>query len=174
MPNLKIVALLCSTLIMQSCCLNNDCDDDTDPGFELVSRYDPVIITRFQLEESVQLLPAREVENSGKIYVIGPFLFINEVNKGFHVFDNSNPSEPRPLNFIETPGATDLAVKDGVYFINQAVDFIAVTYESRSSELIVTKRIREVFPVMLSPDGFFPNELGEDQVVIDWVLKTEN
>ena len=51
------------------------------------------------------------------------------------------------LNFIETPGATDIAIKNGVYYINQAVDLIAITYNSRSADLNVSKSDIEAFPI---------------------------
>src|SRR5688500_14651761 len=43
----------------------------------------------------------------GKIYIYGNYLFISEVNKGIHIVDNTNPSAPRFINFINIPGNVD-------------------------------------------------------------------
>jgi hypothetical protein len=176
MMKIKLFAILLIAITsLQSCCFYGDCNDD-DGGIDIIeptSNYTAVIMERTQFEESVTLLPPKPIVNSGKIYVIGNLLFVNEKNEGFHVFSNEDPSNPIALNFINTPGATDISIRDGVYYINQAVDLIAITY-ARSSELYVSKRIRDVFPSLRSPDGFYFYELGENEVVVNWILNTGN
>jgi len=44
-------------------------------------------MVRADLDKSVQLLPAQEIINSGKIYIINDLLFVIEKWKGFHFFD---------------------------------------------------------------------------------------
>ena len=86
------------------------------------------------------------------------------------MFDNENPSSPVALAYIKAPGATDLAIKNEVYYINQAVDLIAVTYDKQTANLQVTKRIREVFPPKVSPDGFVHN-IPDGEIIIDYELE---
>lgn len=159
---------------LHSCCWDGNCDDSDDlvitEPFE--SAYEPIVLDRETFEQSVQLLPPKPIVNSGKIYVLNNLLFVNEKNEGFHVFQNDNPSNPTPINFIEVPGSSDISIRNGVYYINQAVDLIAIVYNTRSSELTISKRIEEVFPVMLSPDGFYPFDIDQNSVVIGWKLKS--
>ena len=124
---------------------------------------------RATFEASVVLEEARTIVQSGKIYAFNNLLFVNEVNEGFHIFDNENPENPQSIAFIKAPGATDLAIKNDVYYVNQAVDLIAVTYNKDASELVVTKRIPNVFPEKISPDGFAFG-VPADSIIIDYEL----
>ncbi len=163
--------LLCGLVFLQSCCFYDDCGDE-GPIVEPQSySYDPVYMTRAQLEESIVLQEPKPIINSGKIYVINDLLFVNEKNEGFHVFFNGDPENPQPLNFISTPGGSDLSIKNGVYYVNQAVDLIAITFAARNSELQVSKRIRNVFPVMTSPEGQIAAEASEENIVVNWIPK---
>lgn len=174
MKTIKLLTLFLCLGILQSCCVNGNCDEDdfvAEPDFS-ESRYEPAVLSRADLEESVKLLPPKPIVNSGKIYVLNSLLFVNEKDEGFHVFQNEDPSNPTPLNFIEIPGSTDVSIRNGIYYVNQAVDLIAISFEARQSELNVSKRIREVFPVKISPDGYYPN-VAQDSVVVGWKLKTQ-
>ena len=53
----------------------------------------------------------KEVKNPGKIVILGRYIFLNEVDKGIHVIDNSNASSPKNVAFIDMPGNMDLAEK---------------------------------------------------------------
>jgi hypothetical protein len=158
---------------LQSCCWHGDCDETDDfPVTFGESQYEPVFMDRSAFEHSVVLSSPKPVLNAGKIYVIGSYLFINEKNEGFHVFNNQNPSNPLPMHFMETPGATDLAIRENVFFINQATDLIAVEVNLESGGLTVSKRIKETFPIMLSPDGFYPQNIPVNNVIVNWIPKT--
>jgi len=163
----KLLFIFLLSFTFQSCCVDGSCNDDVDT-LSIVSDFEPVLLDRITFEESVTLEETTPLVNTGKIYVISDLLFVNEVNKGFHIYDNENPSSPRSIAFIAAPGATDLAIKNNVYYINQAVDLIAVTYSKETNTLEITKRIRNVFPVKPSPDGFTPNT-SDNTVIIDYI-----
>ncbi len=69
---------------------------------------------------------ARTPQKAGKIYVYGNVLLINEVNEGIHVVDNSDISNPQNLFFIQIPGNTDIAVKDGLIYANNHTDMVVL------------------------------------------------
>src|SRR5690606_36232817 len=46
---------------------------------------------------------ARTMERPGKLYVKENYLFINELKKGIHIIDNSNPSNPTAIAFVNIP-----------------------------------------------------------------------
>ena len=166
MKHLCILLLVCITSLS---CVTDRTSDDVDT-VDLLTNYDAITLDRPTFEASVTLEDARSIINSGKIYVFNGLLFVNEKNKGFHVFDNENPSSPVALAYIKAPGATDLAIKNEVYYINQAVDLIAVTYDKQTANLQVTKRIREVFPPKVSLDGFVHN-IPDGEIIIDYELE---
>ncbi|PHR12797.1 MAG: hypothetical protein COA40_07945 [Aequorivita sp.] len=168
-----LILLIIGVTVLQSCCWYGDCNEGDDiPPILVESDYEPVFMERPTFESSVVLSPAKPVVNAGKIYVIDTFLFINEKNEGFHIFNNENPSSPSPIYFIESPGATDLAIRENVFYINQATDLIAVQVDLAAGGLNVSKRIRNTFPEMLSPDGFYPNDIPQNNIVVNWIPKT--
>lgn len=170
MKNPKILLVLFMLGLIQSCCPPfSDCDDDFfDPQ---ASAYEPIYLDRAAFEQSVVLNNALAIGTSGKIYIKENLLFINEVNKGFHVYDNSDPKNPKALRFLEAPGSTDMAIRDNMIYINQARDLIAVAYSAQANTINLTKRIPNTFPELISPDGFHAYGIPENSVVVDWKLK---
>lgn len=159
--------------MLQSCCFYGDCHDDdfiVDDG-AYYSAYEPVYYTREALANSVTITNAVEIIKSGKIYVKDNLLFVGDDRRGFHVFDNTNAQNPVKLHFIQVPGATDLAIRENVLYINQATDLITVQYNNTANTLEVTKRVENVFPEMSSPDGWYAYDKPENSVVVNWILK---
>ena len=165
----NLIYLLLFGLALESCCFPyGDCYDE---GEEFTSMYEPVYLDRTAFEASVLLKNSLAIGISGKIYVKGDLLFINELRKGFHVYDNSDPANPKAIKFIEAPGSTDMAIRDNIIYINQATDLIAVSYGLSSNTATVTKRVPNTFPALRSPDGYDAYDIPENSVLIDWKLK---
>jgi hypothetical protein len=81
--------------------------------------------------------------------------------------DNTDPANPNALKFLNTPGATDLIFKGDSFYVNQAVDLVALKFNTDISAVAVTERIEDVFPQILSPDGFDANAAA-NEIVINW------
>jgi hypothetical protein len=107
--------------------------------------YEPVYILREDLRAAVASLPAKMLKTPGKIYAKGNFLFINEVNKGIHIIDNSNPAAPQTISFINIPGNQDLAVKNDILYADSYIDLIALDI-SNPRDIRIVKRLENVFP----------------------------
>jgi hypothetical protein len=73
---------------------------------------------------------------------------VNEYQKGIHVFDNTNPSDPQNLKFIEIPGNVDLAIKDNILYADSYVDLLAIDISNLDDIKEVT-RIENAFPYMI-------------------------
>lgn len=116
------------------------------PGFE------PVLMTREHLEAAVQLRDARDIERPGKIWVYDAYIFVIEQYKGIHIIDNSNASAPENLGFIQVDGCTDVAVKDGMIYANNAVDLIGIRTNLATKTMEVKSRSRNVLPELQPPD----------------------
>ncbi len=166
----KLIYAVILCFAVQSCCpFLVDCEDDDFNAQE--SKYEPVFLKRSDFETSVSLKNAMAIGTSGKIYVKDNLLFINELNKGFHVFDNSDPANPQPIKFLAAPGSTDLAIRENMVYINQATDLIAVNYNATTNTANLVKRIPNTFPSLRSPDGFDAYSIPENSVLVDWKLK---
>lgn len=163
------VVLFC--IAFQGCCPPfGDCGEELQI-IEPTSAYEPIFLERAEFETSIVLNTATAIDISGKIYVKDNLLFINELYKGFHVYDNSDPANPKAIKFLAAPGATDMAIRDNMIYINQATDLIAVSYRSDHTATTLTKRLPNTFPTIRSPDGFDAYNIPENSVVIDWKLK---
>jgi len=134
-----LLPFIISTALLQSCV--PFWGDGNDDDFPMASNYEPVIMKRsvFETTTTLESTP-RAIENSGKIYVKDNYIFINEVNEGFHLINNSNPANPQNIGFIKVLGSSDLSIKEEVIYINNATDLIAMTIDNTSETLTITKR----------------------------------
>jgi len=163
MKYLKPIAAFALAILMQSC-ISMEPDDSPRSS----RNYRPVIMKRDVFEKSIRLQSPQPVSQSGKIYIKDNLLFVNDVKQGFHVYDYTNPSTPKPVAYIEIPGATDLAVRNNIIYINQATDLVTLAYANNAITLI--KRNPKVFPQKQSPDDSYANPKA-NEIIINWIPK---
>lgn len=89
-------------------------------------KYTPVQYSVAELRQAVTSGPTRPLEDPGKLYIKDQYLFIVEVKKGIHIFDNSNPAAPKPISFLSIPGNVDLAVRDNILYADSYIDIVAL------------------------------------------------
>ncbi|MGB6036273.1 MAG: hypothetical protein WBG42_08390 [Cryomorphaceae bacterium] len=73
----------------------------------------------------INLEAPRALSDPGKIYIYQNFLFVVDLGTGVHILDNSNPSAPQNLGFIELLGSTDVAVRNDVLYADSYVDLVS-------------------------------------------------
>ncbi|MEC3879860.1 LVIVD repeat-containing protein [Parapedobacter sp. 10938] len=95
----------------------------------------------------VGVKPPKSVSETGKIYVYGDYLFINEPQKGIHIVDNRNPSDPKNINFISVPGNVDMAVNSNILYADSYIDLLAFDISNIRNVKLV-ERVEDVFPHM--------------------------
>src|SRR4051794_7828754 len=66
--------------------------------------YIPIYKTLAEVRANIKSNPATAVKTPGKIFVLGDYIFLNEMNKGIHIIDNSDPASPVNKYFIDIPG----------------------------------------------------------------------
>jgi hypothetical protein len=137
--------------------------DDGDYYYE----YYAVYMDRANLKKSVFYLETgKEMKNPGKIYYKQPYLFINEKYKGVHVIDNTNPSNPQNRGFIVAPGCMDMAVKDSILYLDNAVDMVSFDLRTMRE----THRITDIFPEPEPPGGLVRYDgRPEGFIIVEWV-----
>lgn len=100
--SLQVAVILSAMSVLLTSCLKDDCRQ-----FYTYKLYKPVYMSYDQLRTAVNTQPATDLKNVGKVYYLAPFILINEVDKGIHVIDNTNPSAPQNVAFINIPGNLD-------------------------------------------------------------------
>ncbi|MBX2816809.1 MAG: hypothetical protein KTR24_12455 [Saprospiraceae bacterium] len=86
-------------------CLKDQCEER-----RTFVRSDPVYIGEAELHGDISVGPSTQMENPGIIYIYKNYLLINELYRGIHILDNSDPTAPSPLAFINIPGNQHFAV----------------------------------------------------------------
>ncbi|MBO0931509.1 hypothetical protein [Fibrella aquatilis] len=113
--------------------------------------YRPVYITNEDLR-NVTVEAPQPLQSPGKIYIKDGYLFINDQQRGIHIFDNRNPAKPVELGFLRIPGNSEMAVKDSTLYANNGPDLIAINI-GRPASVRVVKRMADVFTISNYPDA---------------------
>ncbi len=129
----------------------------------------PVTISVEQIRSGISTQTPQDLVNPGKIYAKDNYLFINEVKKGIHIIDNSNPQQPKNIAFLQIPGVIDMAVKENTLYADNYIDL--VTFDISSPLAIKeTGRIKEVFQNGLV-DGISWYYNPQNQTITDYEVK---
>ncbi len=121
--------------LMWSGCLKDDCSRVTT-----YIKYEPVYMQPDEFRNGIQWGDARPLEHPGKIYVYEDYLLVNEMRRGIHVYDNSNPAAPQKIGFLTIPGNMDMAVRNGFLYADNATDLISIDLRSGIGQAEVVDR----------------------------------
>jgi hypothetical protein len=88
-------------------------------------RFTSVQLGIEQVRKGIGSEGPRALSMVGKIYAKDNFIFINEVKRGVHVFDNTDPKNPKAVSFIRIPGNGDIAIKGDVMYADNYMDVVA-------------------------------------------------
>nr|WP_299487666.1 hypothetical protein [uncultured Allomuricauda sp.] len=169
----KILFILClATLAFVSC----DKNDDNDGYAEyLVAK--PLVISKADFANSVDIIAPRPIDESGKVYTYEDYIFVNDKYKGIHVINNSNPLQPRKIGFIRIPGNVDISVKDDFLYADSLMDLIVLDI-SNITDIKQVNRLENV----LHNNIFWPFEADiiedvgydyETEIIVGWETTTE-
>jgi hypothetical protein len=130
------------------------------------------VISLKTLESAVANSTA-ELVNPGKIYIKDNYLFINEIKKGIHVIDNSNPASPKFVSFINIPGNVDMAVVDDIMYADSYSDMVVINI-SNPEKISVVNRVKKVFTNgIIDGVSWYYDEQNKQIVDYDWVNVTD-
>lgn len=153
MNKLRAVFFFVPFLLFTIAC-NQEEDVPTFQNVTSVEGYRPIYIPAEEAKEVVAL-PPKPLEQPGKIMVYQHYLFINELRRGVHVFDNEDPKNPEPLSFLKIPGNIDIAIKGDILYADNVADLVALDI-SNVRDIKIKKRIAGVFGAQVA----IPSETG--------------
>src|ERR1044071_1078132 len=90
------------------------------------SIFEPIYKSKSEVLSEIKSSTPVSISNPGKIYMYGNYIFLNEVNKGVHIIDNSDPSHPSIKAFINIPGNVDIAVKGTTLYADLFTDLVVI------------------------------------------------
>ncbi len=129
--------------------------------------YTPI----YQLKQSVLAAingnPSKTVDSLGKIYLKDNLIFLNDVDEGIHVIDNSDPTNPKQVAFLNIPGNQDIAIKGNILYADMYSDLLAIDITD-----LHHVQIENMLPALFT-DRQYVNGYSMDsaQVIVSWIKK---
>lgn len=156
---MKSTSIILSLLL---CITFFSCDDESRS--ELVTVAVPELMSKSDFRKTtVDIKVPQPIENPGKIYTYRNYIFVNDVNKGVHVINNSNPESPEPIAYIKILGNEDISVKGNFLYADSATDLVVFDI-SNIREIKLVERLEDVFETYF----FHVPELPQDAQITDW------
>jgi len=100
------------------------CVEETNYSYGLQEGYTPVYGPTTSNE--IRIGPSKTIVNPGKIYSYNNLLFVNERDLGVHVIDNTIPSQPDQIAFIEILGNSDIVIRDDIMYADHMGNLVAL------------------------------------------------
>ena len=140
------------------------------------ARYEMVQIPKIISLADMRSLPvgitkAQTATKTGKIYIYNDYFFINEPNKGIHIYKNTKPNNPLNISFLQIPGNIDLAVHNNTLYADSYIDLLAFDISSINNIKLV-KRTPEVFKQFLIQYAAGPKVLTYKDTLVN--ISTSN
>ena len=139
---------------------------------------EPIFMATSTFRNSVKVTTEpQKITSIGKMCFYNNYLYISEPEKGIHIINNTDPTNPQQTGFIELLGNADLAIRNGLLYADSYIDL--VWFDVSNPALPELKgRLDSIFP------NAFPmtqNQYGIDYtasypttnkgIIIGWVLK---
>ncbi|MEO1010230.1 MAG: hypothetical protein AAFX53_02935 [Bacteroidota bacterium] len=153
------------------------CDRNSDDGeFAEYVVATPLMMDRAEFRSSIAILPPQRIEESGKIYAYKDYIFVNDKYRGVHVIDNSNPRNPKKINFLQIAGNVDISVKDDFLYADSIMDLLVFDI-SDIGNIKEVNRLENVLQEYLAwpveADIYDWEGASSGDIQVGWELRTE-
>jgi hypothetical protein len=163
-----LLPLFCLGLgFLLSGCVQDRCEEDIT-----YVQMQPVYRSMAELREMIGSESPRPLRDPGKLYLMGRYVFIAEVNEGIHVIDNLDPRNPQNIAFIRVPGVRDMAVKGSIMYVDSYTDLVSLDIRDPQNVTEVD-RDADVFPYGSWHDGLWADPDSGIAIHFDKVEITE-
>ncbi len=132
----KTLFFLATILLLASC---------QDKVYNKYTGCFPVYTDYETFRQPAAFLAPQQIEDNGSIYIKDQYLFIVAPDKGIHFIDNTNPSAPTNLGFLNLKGCTGLSIKDNYLYANSFIDLVVFDIATINSPTEVS-RMNDIFP----------------------------
>lgn len=150
----------------------------SDSDYKTVNVATPIYMSKSEFRKSVEILPPKSIIESGKIYAYNNLVLVNDVKKGVHIINNSNPENPVKIAFIKVIASTDMEIKGNYLYANSLMDLVVFDI-SDIENIVEVARLEDVFPSYINYPTMenlvfdFSNESQEGEIIIDWEITQE-
>jgi hypothetical protein len=130
--------------------------------------YTPVYKSRADVIAGINGYASTPIEQAGKLYIKDNFIYVNEINKGIHIINNSDPSNPVQVAFLSIPGNIDIAIKGNILYADMYDELLALDITDPHHAKL-TNTIKNFFTERTFIGSFLANT--DDEVAVDWSEK---
>lgn len=162
------LSVIAGIILLFTGCLKDTITTEQKKTFETVSIYTAIYKEKSLVLADINGSSTTPIEQAGKIYTKGNFIYLNEVNKGIHIIDNSNPRSPVQIAFLSIPGNQDIAIKDNILYADMYSDLLALDI-SDPRHAKITATLNNFFAGRNYVNG--TSGIVNDQVAVDWIKK---
>jgi hypothetical protein len=158
----KIISrsLLAVAILVMNSCLK-------DKVLHTYSIMTPVYKSKSEVYANIKSNAPKKIGSPGKIFLYGNYIFLNEVDKGVHVIDNTNPANPVLKTFIDIPGNLDIAVKGNTLYADLYTDLVVVDISNP-----LAARFEKFIPHVFHQRNYTNGFTGDStRVIVDWIKK---
>ncbi|TYA74890.1 LVIVD repeat-containing protein [Seonamhaeicola marinus] len=154
------------------------CNNNDDEDLDLVTVAKPEFVSKSQFRKMVDIKSPESIKQSGKIYAYGNYIFVNDLDRGVHIIDNQNPSNPQAIKFIKIPANEDISIKNNYLYADSATDLLVFDI-SNINNIQLVERLEDVFNIYdyRVPIEAVATDYGdfdwENDIIIGWELKKE-
>lgn len=136
--------------VLISSCVKDNCTREIT-----YTKYTPIFMTEAEMLQDAEFISTQTLKEPGKIYFYNNYIFINELRKGIHIIDNTNPSTPQNLGFIAIKGNIDMAVKNNILYADNYTSLLAIDITDPLAPVQLNRELN-VFPTLSNQgDGTF-------------------
>lgn len=141
-------------LLMSGLFVLPGCKDYVDE-YVTYTLNEPVFMSAAEFRSTVDVEQPKPIEKQGKIVFYNDYLYISQPEKGIHVIDNRDPSNPKNIAFIELLGNADMHVRNNVLYADSYIDLVWFDINDPAKPVFKGRK-EEVFPEALPPteNGF--------------------
>jgi hypothetical protein len=139
-------AFICVTVFFAGCLKDNTSQKQT----YTYTITKPVLKSRAEVFAAINGSISEPVNAAGKLYIQNQFIYLNEVEKGVHIIDNSNPSRPKQIAFLNIPGNLDVVVKNNILYADTYTDLLAIDI-SNPGKAVVVNEIKSFYYAYYNP-----------------------
>lgn len=160
----RVLQLVCTffCFIVLNSCLKDNCR-------HTYTLFTPIFKSLTEARANMKSMAPTPLENTGKLFILGNYIFLSEVNKGIHVIDNSQPASPKNISFIAVPGNVDLAVAGNTLYADSYADLVAFDI-SNPKQVTAKKFLNKLFTdkAYYVGSGSNPDSI---KVIVDWIKR---
>ncbi len=135
--NYLLIGMLFLSILSFNSCVKDQCELT-----RTFIRYNPVFMTKAEMrKDGMKAISPIEMKNTGKIYFYGKYIFINEIRKGIHIIDNSDPKNPNRISFLKIPGNMDITIKNNVIYAQSFIDLWKIDISDATNPVLLAKTL---------------------------------